>query len=395
MKTKNLNIFLAFLSMFFLNISCNKDSEESPSLPSGSNSSTPITIDPNIDKESLKFVGIWDGQGPYHASNTPTSSYGLVNGKWIFNSDGTYYWKGTNSYGYETTDNGTWHYNSQNHMLITDSQYNIIWDVIEVTDDSWVATLKSKASTSVYNRENSPKIECKSPYIAVCYGNALMLKFYLYNYLYSRESIMCGICYTDKNTTNKDDFKKIYAKNISSEKISITDGVGSVLVKVDNLVTGGKYRICSFIEDGNGISYSSIASLVCITIPDDAFCMGPSGSENMVFWGQEESNDPEWSEAQLADYQYLSSNCSAKIVSTDGKYKLQLTSDYTGKSLYFDMIDNDNTKTKYVLRKEMYSNWASYYFNDKGELKYDYSDRIYPSTREDERKSVKRINVTW
>ena len=82
----------------------------------------------------MKFVGIWSGKGPYSAGSS--TNYGWIDGQWIFYNDGTFFWTGSNSYGYTTTSIGKWHYNSEN-KLITDSEYNIAWKIIEVTEASW------------------------------------------------------------------------------------------------------------------------------------------------------------------------------------------------------------------------------------------------------------------
>ena len=103
-----------------------------------------------LDAESAKFVGKWEGQGPVGSGYTIKS---LSQGVLEFNDDGTYYWEAyTNVSDYSSTSFGNWHYNAQSKMLITDSQYGINWQILDITDKTWTGIMSHESTNCTYRR---------------------------------------------------------------------------------------------------------------------------------------------------------------------------------------------------------------------------------------------------
>ena len=68
----------------FVLYSCSENDEEGHT--SNNQTGTPETIVPDLNKENIPFVGEWSGWGPYRASGTSASKYGLVKGIWKFSA---------------------------------------------------------------------------------------------------------------------------------------------------------------------------------------------------------------------------------------------------------------------------------------------------------------------
>ena len=107
-------------------------------------------ITPSQNNESSKFVGVWEGRGPISSGNNIKS---IPQGKWTFNSDGTYYWKAnSNISGYSTSDSGHWHYNSQSKVLVTDSHLSINWQILDIGDDTWTGIMSYGSTNCTYRK---------------------------------------------------------------------------------------------------------------------------------------------------------------------------------------------------------------------------------------------------
>jgi len=256
-------------------------------------SDVPTAIKPVMDEESLKFVGGWDGMGPYQASGS--SGFGLVDGCWTFYNDGTYTWLGSNSYGFTTELEGKWHYNAEKKMLITDSELGFNWTIEEVSGDMWVGTLlNEKGGTYTYRRKEVPSVACSNIRIIDYKPGGFVLKDTIRNYGCYAGTLKCGVCYSLEDA-KKDvsDYQRVYATRIVTDTLLlygkpffkgrsiVTQGVFQVELK--SLEEDGGYYLCNFIEfeDGNVI-YGKKYKAKCVTLSEDAVYLGEEVKDGKI-----------------------------------------------------------------------------------------------------------------
>ena len=155
----------------------------------GGNGSGEEVVTPSLDKESLKFVGVWKGIGPSAKSQGP--SYNPVEGTWYFKNDSTY------QFGSET---GKWRYNAENKMLITDNRFGFVWQILELTDGTWLGTLlNEKGGTYTYTRENT-SMTIHTGRLQDINQSDITVSYTLSKTEYATESYKYGICIsTDRN----------------------------------------------------------------------------------------------------------------------------------------------------------------------------------------------------
>ena len=155
----------------------------------GGNGSGEEVVTPGLDGESLKFVGAWRGIGPSAKSQGP--SYNPVEGTWYFKNDSTY------QFGSET---GKWRYNAENKMLITDNRFGFVWQILELTDGTWLGTLlNEKGGTYTYTRENT-SMTIHTGRLQDINQSDITVSYTLSKTEYATESYKYGICIsTDRN----------------------------------------------------------------------------------------------------------------------------------------------------------------------------------------------------
>lgn len=252
-------------------------------------------IKPPIEGESLKLIGIWNGNGPYVVSGGSTNKYGLVNGTWELCNDGTYSWIGYNSFGYKYSETGKWHYNSENKMLITDGPCGIIWQIEEILDSSWVGTLlNSKEGTYTYNRKENKEIAVGNIRVIDYKKSELIIKDSITNYLYYAKNLKCGVCYGISSNKDVASYKKVYTNKVYNDTIAIKDVIstryeiikGVYDVRIDNLEENGKYHLCGFIELDNGATiYGQVYNAISVTPKENSVYMGEEPTFGKVcFW---------------------------------------------------------------------------------------------------------------
>lgn len=256
-------------------------------------SDVPTAIKPSMDEESLKFVGGWEGMGPYQASGT--SSFGLVDGCWTFYNDGTYTWLGSNSYGFTTEMEGKWHYNAEKKMLITDSELGFNWTIEEVSGDMWVGTLlNAKGGTYTYRRKEIPSVACSNVRVIDYKKGGFVLKDTVLNYGSYAGTLKCGVCYSLAGEAKEvADYQKVYATEIVTDTVVHVGTIaessatyrGVYLVELKSLEQEGKYNLCNFIEFEDGsIIYGNIYRAKCVTLPDGAVYLGQQvGTDHKIY----------------------------------------------------------------------------------------------------------------
>ena len=192
-------------------------------------------VKPNLDEESLKFVGVWQGMGPYSVNY---QSYGLVDGTWSFKNDSTYSYIGYNSYGYSYSETGKWRYNTENKMLITDSHLGFVWQILELRDDAWLGTLlNEEGGTYNYTRKNS-SVAIHTGQIWDINQGDITVSYTLSNMEYATEDYKYGICIsTDRNLP--DGMTNYYYEDAHSE---------DTLIQILNLVLNTTYYYSAVID---------------------------------------------------------------------------------------------------------------------------------------------------
>ena len=221
-------------------VSCGEEDEMSPEgeLPEQGeveNESGGEVVKPNLDEESLKFVGVWQGMGPYSVNY---QSYGLVDGTWSFKNDSTYSYIGYNSYGYSYSETGKWRYNTENKMLITDSHLGFVWQILELRDDAWLGTLlNEEGGTYNYTRKNS-SVAIHTGQIWDINQGDITVSYTLSNMEYATEDYKYGICIsTDRNLP--DGMTNYYYEDAHSE---------DTLIQILNLVLNTTYYYSAVID---------------------------------------------------------------------------------------------------------------------------------------------------
>lgn len=258
-----------------------------------SEGNVPTAIKPFMDEESLKFVGAWNGMGPYQASGG--SSFGLVDGCWTFYNDGTYTWLGSNSYGFTTEIEGKWHYNAEKKMLITDSELGFNWTIEEVSAGIWVGTLlNTKGGTYTYRRKEVSSVACSNVRIIDYKPGGFVLKDTIRNYGCYAGTLKCGVCYSLENAKEDiADYQRVYATEIITDTLLlcgkpffkgrsiVTQGIFQV--ELNSLEKDCEYNLCNFIEfeDGNVI-YGNKYRAKCVTLPEDAVYLGESVKDGKI-----------------------------------------------------------------------------------------------------------------
>ena len=278
---KNLKYFYSLLLIVAL-CACSKENVKTEGEVDNNNS--PTVISPSLDEETLRFVGIWTGIGPYVASGTSSSKFGLIDGTWEFYNNGKYKWIGYNTYGYKYQMEGVWHYNHSNKMLVTDSELGFNWNVEEIDNGMWVGTLlNSKGGTYTYSRNNIP-ISCSEIRVVDYKKGGFILKDTIVNYLINRDDIKCGVCYGTELDNDVATFRKVYSNRVYTDTLKLGEDVfGEVLkvtpgifqLEINSLDENGKYKLCNFIEydDGKTI-YGNIYNAICITPPENTVYLG-------------------------------------------------------------------------------------------------------------------------
>lgn len=242
------------------------DNDEVEDVHDSSQGGNSMTVDPNVDDESLPFIGEWKGMGPYHASGTPSGSYGVVSGTWIFYNDGTYYWEGYNSYDYSYTERGKWHYNAENSLLITDGSCGLVWQIVDMSDDQWTGTIMTKGGTYTYKKTMADTRV--GNVLVIDYGkNKLVVQDTLFSAKLSNQSYRFGICYGDKDNLVPETYTRVYADSlIKSSNI--------FKVQLDGL-KAGKYRLRGFIENKDKtVKFGNEYRAVCVTPPSNYVFLG-------------------------------------------------------------------------------------------------------------------------
>lgn len=221
-------------------VSCGKEDEMSPEgeLPGQGeveNESGGEVVKPNLDEESLKFVGVWQGMGPYSVNY---QSYGLVDGTWSFKNDSTYSYIGYNSYGYSYSETGKWRYNTENKMLITDSHLGFVWQILELRDDAWLGTLlNEEGGTYNYTRKNS-SVAIHTGQIWDINPSDITVSYTLSNIEYTTEGYKYGVCIsTDRSLP--DGMTNYYYEDAHSE---------DTLIQIPNLVLNTTYYYSAVID---------------------------------------------------------------------------------------------------------------------------------------------------
>lgn len=210
-------------------------------------------LTPTLDDKSEQFVGAWTGNGPYTASGV--NSYGLVSGLWKFKADGTWTWKGSNSYGYTYKASGTWHYNAKENLLITDSPF--VWRILEVSENEWIGELmdNNKGGIHTYKRSTDFKLKASRPFVGDCYNDGFMVYDTIYNTDVASGELRAGLLYGPRGT-EKDQMKKVYAAkaDLTSDK----SGFHVSRIKIHGLELNQKYQVYSFVEGKDGsIAYGN------------------------------------------------------------------------------------------------------------------------------------------
>lgn len=335
-------------------ISCSSETDGLEEVESSTSSSRETTVKPSLDAESMKFVGIWSGKGPYSAGSS--TNYGWIDGQWIFYNDGTFFWTGSNSYGYTTTSIGKWHYNSENKLLITDSEYNIAWEIIEVTEDSWYGTVQSKGLSSIYSRQEVPQIEIQKPKLCNITGNDVVLRVQINNYGYTTDEYMIGLCYANNEETDKEVFSKLYAKEVQS----FHDGGpnGFVDITLPDLREDEKYQIYAFVQKDEKRTYTEESfHYKHKNVPNDLVFMGQFTNEgNPIFW-HHHSRSSYWDkyvqEAQvlkwgnqvtvtrdlLEDLGWRTKRYTWEVISVDDKEMLKQTCNINNNTIIYQLLD--------------------------------------------------------
>lgn len=257
--------------------SCSEDNDENPA--GGGQTGTSEVVAPDLDEENLPFVGEWSGWGPYHASGTPSSSYGVVKGTWIFYNDGTYRWSGTNSYGYTYNEKGSWRYIPESKLLVTDGSCGLSWAVEEISNGQWVGTIQGKGGTYIYTKTDDG-VEAGSVKVTDYGTNRLSVQSTLSNIRLANQSFKLGVCYGSQNNLEPSTYTKVYADSLDFD-------TGTFNIDITGL-DNGKYRLRCFIEFGDGTSkYGTEYRAVSIRPSDDFVFLGETNKYMWVwFYGK-------------------------------------------------------------------------------------------------------------
>lgn len=272
-------LFKVFFLCSLLSVfSCGSDDMESDlgTLPPGTGGGG-VIVKPAVDAESMKFVGKWYGPGPYGSS----SHYGLVDNYWYFYNDGTYYWRGQNSYGFEYVERGEWHYNADKKLLITNGGCNIVWEIEDFVDGQWTGTFRSGKGTGVYKKRDTESVTACSPVISDIIEGGFVVSDTLKNYELCTENLKFGVCYCEyKSDVDSALMPRIYADSISADK--------EAKCTITGMTTGKEYRIFSFVqhEDGKVDYYRDKTIYKCVAPPKDAVFMGKNSGGKACFWAK-------------------------------------------------------------------------------------------------------------
>lgn len=249
----------------------------------------PTKIKPSLKEDALKLVGSWSGQGPYMIVGGNPNKAGLVIGTWEFYNDSTYSWIGHNTYGYKYEEEGKWHYNVENKMLVTDSPCSFNWKIEECLEEQWLGTLLNRGGTYTYIRKDK-ELKIGIATVADYKGTELIVCDTIRNYEFFRGELQCGICYGEEDNNDVETFRKLYANNIHSQislpKNVVNRGIFNVTLK--NLEPNGKYKIAGFMEKDGVTTYGKIKKIINVMPPQDAIYMGGDiNAEGYVyFWGK-------------------------------------------------------------------------------------------------------------
>lgn len=260
--------------------------------PNNNPSDTPQDIVPEAQGEAAKFVGQWEGAGPWEKGWSYT-------GSWTFYNDGTYEWyrKISNSRSY-----GKWRYLADKHMLITEADPNCTlrgwnWRIEDINDDSWVGTCltENEENTFTYTRKDSQELSIPKPFFKDFFVDGLEVGLTINNYFLHGKSMKIGICYGDANESLPANFKRVYASEVKRSGYSV-NGIASL--KLTGLIPEAKYRICGFMElpDGTTI-YGDIYKVISPRLPDcEVVYMGDEPSNGYVYlWAANDLNsDGSW-----------------------------------------------------------------------------------------------------
>lgn len=257
----------------FVLYSCSENDEEGHT--SNNQTGTPETIVPDLNKENIPFVGEWSGWGPYRASGTSASKYGLVKGIWKFYNDGTYYWSCTNSYGYPYTEKGSWHYIPESKLLVTDGSCGLSWEIEDISENQWIGTIQARGESHMYTKTDTDI--ATSDVEIIDYGtNRLSVQSTIKNIKFANQSFKLGVCYGDKDNLYPDTYTKIYA-----DSVNLNSGVFNIDI---TCLDEGKYRLRSFIELEDGTSkFGNEYKAVCIKPLDNYVFLGET-NEYMWVW---------------------------------------------------------------------------------------------------------------
>lgn len=259
-------LFVVMMSVVPLGFLSSCSNDEAEDIHESSQSGNSATVDPDVDDESLPFIGEWKGMGPYWASGTPSGSYGVVSGTWIFYNDGTYYWKGYNSYNYSYTERGKWHYNAENSLLITDGSCGLVWQIVDMSDGQWTGTLMTKGGTYTYKKTTAETHV--GDILVIDYGkNKLVVQDTLFSAKLSNQSYRFGVCYGDKDNLVPETYTRVYADSLETS---------SNIFKIQlNGLKAGKYRLRGFIENKDKtVKFGNEYRAVCITPANNYVFLG-------------------------------------------------------------------------------------------------------------------------
>ena len=353
--------------------SCNSNDALDDTVSDGT-SAQETTIKPSLDDESMKFVGVWYGKGPYSAGSK--STYGWINGTWTFYNDGTYSWIGYNSYGYETTDRGKWHYNAEKKLLLTDSSYSIVWEIIEQTEDTWYGTSQSNGQSSMYTKGESPEVEIGSPSLVNIHGNDVTLRIPIKNYLLTTDEYMIGLCYANRDAVDKEAFSRLYTRQVHSSSVQ---GNAYIDITITHFTEDEKYQLCGFIQNKDKRSYSDVFRYTHKYVPEGWLFMNQYAKDgNPIFWHYDRdissiSELEEWAIDMEEDVNLLvglGRYCTWELVTIDGEEKYKQTCPLNGNTLYYNVVIRSVSligKGDYVT-KVSEALWPGYYFSDIGSV---------------------------
>ena len=269
-RTVLFGLFVALcFSVSFMLWSCSNEDEDAEVTGdvSGGGGGQGSSFDPNLDDATAFFVGEWSGKGPYVASGTSSSKYGMVNGVWRFNNDGTYSWRGSNTYGYTYSERGGWHYNKEHRLLITDGSCELVWQIVDTLDGQWTGALVAKDGVYTYARTDA-NVKVGNVRIVDYATGLLEVQDTLFDMEIANQPFRMGICYGTEDNQNPETFLKVYADSVSRA----TD---TYRLMISNLQDEQNYRLRGFVEFTDGkMLFGPECKATCIAPPSRTVFMG-------------------------------------------------------------------------------------------------------------------------